>query len=344
MHNKSKIRVLVVDDSLFMRGAIKKMLDSHGRFEVVGQASDGALAVQKAAELKPDVITMDFNMPIMNGAEAVRRIMAQNPTPVVMLSAHTTDGARETIEALEKGAVDFITKPSGEVSSDISRVGPELYRRLLNAVKARLQKPSQAAKDKIPLQLRSRSTQGRKILIIGVSTGGPAALAKLLPHIPRTTGLGIVIVQHMPPTFTSALAGRLDEICRIKVAEARDGDMVREGVALIAPGGFHLEFGGNGTIQLTRSPPVNGCRPSADVTMKSASTVFTRNLIGLIMTGMGKDGAEGMEAIKKAGGRTFVQDRESCVIYGMPKACVDKGVADRILPLDSLADTLNEII
>ena len=333
----------MVDDSLFMRGAIKKLLEEDSRFEVVGQAGDGAVAVQKAAELKPDVITMDFNMPIMNGAEAVRRIMAQNPTPVVMLSAHTTDGARETIEALEKGAVDFITKPSGEVSSDISRVGPELYRRLANAIKARLPKPAPATENKTRLQLRSRPTQGRKILIIGISTGGPAALARLLPSIPRTTGLGMVIVQHMPPKFTAALAGRLDEISRIKVAEAKDGDMVREGVALIAPGGFHLEFCGNGTIKLTRSPPVNGCRPSADVTMKSASSVFSKNLIGLVMTGMGKDGAEGMEAIKQAGGRTFVQDRESCVIYGMPKACVDKGIVDNILPLDSIAATLNDI-
>ncbi len=344
MDNQAKIKVMIVDDSLFMRGAIKKILESDKHFEVVGQASDGAMAVQRVAKLNPDVITMDFNMPIMNGVEAVRRIMAQHPTPIVMLSAHTTEGARETIEALEHGAVDFITKPSGEVSSDISRVGPELFMRLLNACKAKVKKESHPKADKQKrlqqLTAPKQKVLGRRVLLVGVSTGGPAALAGFLPSLPRVTDLGIVIVQHMPPTFTAALAKRLDSLCRIHVAEARDGDMIREGTALIAPGGFHLEFGNEGTVKLTRSSPINGCRPSVDVTMKSASKIFNRNLIGLIMTGMGKDGAEGMEAIKKAGGRTIVQDRESCVIFGMPKACIDKGIVDEIVSLDSLADAL----
>lgn len=354
MSSQSKIRVVVVDDSLFMRGAISKLLNKNPRFEVVGQASDGAMAVQKVAKLRPDVITMDFNMPIMNGVEAVRRIMKSYPTPIVMLSAHTTDGARETIEALEHGAVDFITKPSGEVSSDISRVGPELFARLQNAYKARVGRHVEARsttsslshREKDPLKgllkPNKQPSLGRTVVIVGISTGGPAALSKVLPEIPRVTHMGLVIVQHMPPTFTAALAKRLDSLCRIKVSEAKDGDKVREGAALIAPGGFHLEFGGDGSIRLTQSPPVNGCRPAADVTMKSAAKVFCKNLTGVVMTGMGKDGAEGMRAIKSGGGRTFVQDRESCVIFGMPKACIDLGVVDEVVALASLATTLNE--
>ena len=344
----------MVDDSLFMRGAISKLLNGNPRFEVVGQASDGAMAVQKVAKLRPDVVTMDFNMPIMNGVEAVRRIMQSHPTPIVMLSAHTTDGARETIEALEHGAVDFITKPSGEVSSDISRVGPELFARLQNAHTASVGRrsvskssaaaPKESPKDPLNglLKPAKQPCSGRSVVIVGISTGGPAALAKMLPEIPRVTNMGLVIVQHMPPTFTTALAKRLDSLCRIKVSEAKDGDRVREGTALIAPGGFHLEFGGDGAICLTQSPPVNGCRPAADVTMKSAANVFRKNLVGVVMTGMGKDGAEGLSAIKSGGGRTFVQDRESCVIFGMPKACMDLGVVDEVVPLSSMASTLNE--
>lgn len=347
MKGSEPIRVLVVDDSLFMRGAVTKMLEQDGRFQVVGHASDGAMAIQKVSEHGPDVVTMDFNMPIMNGAEAVKRIMASHPVPVVMLSAHTTDGARETIEALSNGAVDFVTKPSGEVSPDISRVGPELTARLINAVKADVGKLVDAQQTK-PTKLKGLTKPkgqpfGRRVVVVAISTGGPAALAHLLPEIPRRTNLAIVIVQHMPATFTTALAERLDSLSSIKVTEAREGDKLHEGVALLAPGGSHLEFAGDGSVRLTRAAPVNGCRPSADVTMCSAATVFGRNTVGLVMTGMGRDGAQGMAAIKQSGGRTLAQSKETCVIFGMPRASIDMGTVDDIVPLDELASKISDM-
>lgn len=343
----SKLRVLVVDDSLFMRGAVKKILDEDGRFEVVGDASDGIAAIEKVEKCRPDVVTMDFNMPLMNGVEAVRRIMSSSPVPIVMLSAHTTQGARQTMEALEAGAMDFLTKPSGEVSADLSQVGPELIEKLWAAAHADTSKlpsswsrPEKVAARPAP---RPEPAPGRRIVVIGVSTGGPAALAQFLPDFPRRTHLALVVVQHMPPAFTTALAERLDSISRMKVKEAKDGDRPAEGTALVAPGGLHLEFSSDGSVLLRKTPPVNGCRPSADVTMKSAAGVFSRHVIGVIMTGMGRDGAEGMAAIKSAGGRTLAQDKESCVVFGMPKACIDTGVVDAITPLDALTEALLNI-
>ncbi len=337
-----RIRVLVVDDSHFMRRAISKILEDDGRFEVVGQAPDGARALELVQKLEPDAVTMDYNMPIMNGVDAVRRIMAVRPTPIVMISAHTTEGARQTLDALEAGAVDFVTKPSGEVSADISRSADQVVRKVLDAATARVSQLKARPRPRRAV-IGATARGGRKIVVIGVSTGGPVALTRVLPQVPRRTNLAVVVVQHMPATFTKALAERLDRLCTIKVEEARAGDFVKEGIALVAPGGKHLEFDETGRVLLTQGPPINGCRPSVDVTMKSAAGVFGKQTVGVIMTGMGRDGADGMAAIKAAGGKTVAQDRATSLIFGMPKAAIDRGLVDAVVGVDDIPKTIQEI-
>ncbi|HXU70091.1 MAG TPA: chemotaxis response regulator protein-glutamate methylesterase [Polyangia bacterium] len=338
-----KIRVLVTDDSLFMRAAIKKLLVSDPRFDVIGEAKDGREAVDKVQALRPDVCTMDFNMPNLDGAGAVREIMRIHPTPVVMLSAHTREGAKETFEALAAGAVDFLAKPSGEVSAELAKVGVVLREKVAAAAHARPMPMAHAQRPAPPPRItmpRAVGLVGPKIVVVGVSTGGPAALGRFLPHFPGDTSLAIVVVQHLPAGFTAALAERLDGMCAIRVREAADGDRPEAGLALIAPGDRHLEFLADGTLRTTEDPEVNGVRPAADVTMRSAASVYGRRVVGVVMTGMGKDGAEGMRLIKTAGGATLVQDEASSVIWGMPRACVDAGCADRVVPLDALADAV----
>ncbi|HUH01427.1 MAG TPA: chemotaxis response regulator protein-glutamate methylesterase [Kofleriaceae bacterium] len=335
------IRVLVVDDSMFMRAAIKKTLEKAGGFEVVGQARDGEDGVRKALELQPNVITMDYNMPRMNGAAAVREIMRQRPTPVIMFSAHTKQGARETFEALAAGAIDFCTKPGGEVSADLSAIADDLVAKLTAAATSRPRKVEPIVSAK-PTEGRAITIppMGPKVVIIGISTGGPAALTRVIPALPGNTRFATLVVQHMPAQFTAALAERLDSISAVTVREARDGDVPRPGLVLIAPGDRHLEIDDGGVLRLGDGPLVNGCRPSADVTMAAAARVFGRKCIGVVMTGMGKDGTAGLDAIKRADGKTLAQDQESCVIFGMPKSAIEAGVVDDVAPLDDIAPRL----
>lgn len=340
-----RIRVLIVDDSLFMRAAIKKIVEGDPRLEVAGVAKDGAEGVEAAERLAPDVITMDFNMPRMDGAAAVREIMRRRPTPVVMLSAHTREGARETFEALSAGAVDFLTKPSGEVSADFQAVGPRLIEKLHAAATAlpRAFQPAQPPGPKIASTLATWPPTGPKVVLVAVSTGGPSALSRVIPALPGDTPFAMIVVQHMPAQFTAALAERLNAMSAIEVREAQDGDRPRRGLALIAPGDKQLVVGEGGVLRVTDDPEVNGCKPSADVTMKAAAKVFGRRAVGLIMTGMGRDGAEGLAAIKAAGGRTFAQDKASCVIYGMPRVAVELGAVDEVVGLDDIAGRLRTI-
>ena len=346
-----KIRVLIVDDSLFMRAAIARALAT-GPFEVVGQAKDGSDAVAQIARLAPDVVTMDFNMPGMTGADAVRLIMQQRPTPVVMFSAHTRQGAKETFDALAAGAVDFLTKPDGEVSVDLSRIADELCRKLIAASQARPRAtaapPAPRASDSAAgLRMPGASSSWTaltatspgvlpRLCVIGISTGGPAALTELLPALPPDLRTAIVVVQHMPAGFTGALAERLDAASRVSVAEAQHGDRPAAGSVLIAPGDRHLEFDDRGAIVLTDGPHVNGCRPAADVTMISAARVYGRRALAVVMTGMGKDGAAGALAIKRADGKTLAQDQASSVIYGMPRAAIDAGAIDEVAALGDI--------
>lgn len=342
---KDKIKVLIVDDSLFMRAAIKKTLDKDGRFEIIGQAKDGKDGVDKVESLSPDVVTMDFNMPVMNGAQAVREIMKSKPTPVIMFSAHTKQGARETFEALAAGAIDFVTKPSGEVSANLAEIEADLIGKLTAAVgsRPRAVKPVVSRKPPDGSVLSTWPPGGPRVVFVAVSTGGPAALSRVIPALPADIPFGVVIVQHMPAQFTSTLAERLDSISAVKVREAKDGDTPRQGVVLIAPGDRHLEVGERGKLTLTSGPLVNGCRPSADVTMASAAKVFGRRAIGLVMTGMGRDGTAGLKAIKAAHGPTVAQDKATSVIFGMPKAAIDAGVVDKVVALDAIAQTLTSL-
>ena len=340
----SKLRVVIVDDSMFMRAAIKKILEDDGGFDVVDTARDGRDGVAKVIKHQPDVVTMDFNMPELNGAQAVTEIMNARPTPIIMFSAHTQEGAKETFEALSAGAVDFCTKPAGEVSADLSSIADDLVAKLRAAAGARprAQKPV-VAKPETSSFRPTWPPGGPKVIIIGISTGGPAALARVIPAMPRMTRSPIIIVQHMPAQFTKALAERLNGLSALKVREARDGDIPRPGQVLIAPGDQHLEMAPGGTLRLRGGPPVNGCRPSADVTMLSAAKVLGPAAVGVIMTGMGKDGAEGVKAIKKVQGMIYAQDEATSVIFGMPKAAIETGVVDAVVGLDEIPQRLMRV-
>jgi two-component system chemotaxis response regulator CheB len=333
-----KIRAVIVDDSMFMRTVISRLLTRDGRFEVVGEAKNGREAVELAGRMRPDVMTMDVNMPVLDGVEAVRQIMRMHPVPVVMVSAHTTEGAQATLEALSAGAVDFVAKPSGEVSADLSLVEGELAEKLMTASNARprtIQPFHAVAAPTAPLV--TWSPEGPRVAIIAVSTGGPAALARVIPALPGDLDCAVVVVQHMPPEFTAALAKRLDALSALTVAEAADGDRLRQGKVYIAPGGRHLNVEPPGVLRTVDTPPVNGCKPSADVTMQSAARILGYRAIGVVMTGMGRDGAEGLRAIRTAGGRTIAQDEASCVVFGMPRAAIELGVVDRVVTLEAIA-------
>ena len=336
-----KLRVLVVDDSLFMRAAIAKTLAA-GPFDVVGQAKDGPDALAQVQRLQPDVLTMDFNMPGMNGAETVRALMQQRPTPVVMFSAHTTQGAKETFEALAAGAVDFVTKPAGEVSVDLHKVADDLIRKLTTAAASRPRAAMPVLRTTGPMpvaRVGGTTLPGGlpRLCVVAVSTGGPAALSEVIPALPADLRCAVVVVQHMPAGFTAALAERLDAASRVSVREAQAGMRPLAGGVLVAPGDKHLEFDAGGQIILSDGPPVNGCRPSADVTMQSAVKIYGRRTLGVVMTGMGKDGAAGALAIKRSDGKTCAQDQHSSVIWGMPKSAIDAGAIDEVLPLAEIA-------
>ncbi len=336
------LRVLIVDDSMFMRATIARTLTELGGFDIVGSARNGREAVAQVEALRPDVVTMDFDMPHMNGAAAVRAIMQSRPTPVIMFSAHTHHGARETFEALAAGAVDFCTKPDGEVSATLGATAHELARKLRAAARSRPRAltPARAAQPTEPPRRVTIPPTGPRLVVIGISTGGPAALSRVIPALPVTTRFAVVVVQHMPAQFTRALAERLDGHSVLTVREASDGDQPLPGLVLLAPGDRHLRFDDRGRVALGGGEPVNGCRPSIDVTLTSAAETYGRRTIAVIMTGMGKDGAAGVLAVKRVEGRTMAQDRDTSVIFGMPKAAVETGAVDYVVALDNIAKRL----
>ncbi|MCP4449644.1 MAG: chemotaxis response regulator protein-glutamate methylesterase [Myxococcales bacterium] len=353
---KTPFRVLVVDDSLFMRAAIKRLLDARPEFCVIDMAKDGKEAVEKVAALRPDIVTMDFNMPRKNGVEAVREIMQRCPTPVLMFSAHTRQGAKETFDALHAGAFDFVAKPAGEVSAQLDGIADDLCRKLAAAARS-TPRPKPAAQARTSLrttrpmaaqELRASRTMAAvspnpRVLFIAISTGGPVALSRVIPQLPASMRTGVVIVQHMPATFTGALAERLNAESQLQVREAVNGDMPAPGLVLVAPGGTHLKVETSGALRLADGPLVHGCRPAADITMKNAAAAYGRRAIGLVMTGMGKDGAAGLLAIKKAGGKTFAQDKESSVMFGMPQAALELDAVDEIVVLDDMPTKLQQL-
>jgi len=340
----ARLRVLIVDDSAFMRNAVQRLLTNDGRFEVVGQASDGAEGVRLAAQLAPDVISMDFNMPVLNGAGAARQIMAHKPTPIVMLSAHTREGEVATVEALTAGAVDYVTKPEGEVSANLTAVKDELVQKLMSAagvnLALRLDAPP-SARDSRPNSLRRPAPPGLKLVALAASTGGPAALAELLPSVTLAGRATLLIVQHMARGYTRALADQLAERTRFPVREAEAGAELSAGTAWVAAGDRHLLVDQKSQLALNDGAPVNGVRPSADVTLAAVAQSFGARAMGVILTGMGKDGARGLAQLKAAGGVTVAQDRASSIVYGMPKAAVELGVVDTVAPLSRIANLIN---
>ena len=353
-----KVRVLVVDDSAFMRKAIKRMLAGAHDIEVADTASDGREAIAKVAELRPDLVTLDVKMAGMDGLTALERIMHEHATPVIMLSSLTQEGADVTLKALELGAVDFIDKTRADSQMDITLLANELIAKVravagvdIEKVRASLSEAAAAP----PERPRPATSPGNHVaasgridvVALGTSTGGPPALHALIPKLPRTFPSGMIVVQHMPVGFTRSLAERLNVQSQLRVAEAAEGDEVRPGKVLIAPAGRHVKLrraNGRYVVHLDTEPSDSPHKPSVDVMMSSVAKACGRRSLGVLLTGMGSDGAQGMRAIKDAGGRTFAESEETCIVYGMPKSAVEAGAVDKIIPLHSMvAEIMKEV-
>lgn len=377
------IRVLIADDSAFMRKVLSDLFKSQSDFEVVGTAVNGQDTIEKVKKFRPDVLTLDVIMPVMDGLEALAIIMEQCPLPVVMVSSTTQKGTNETIRALSLGAVDFVSKVGGAISK-IDTIKDEILSKCRLAAKARAKKNAAASlplvyKPKVPdgeptkrrIEVKRRTglvlgqkptinrvpslvtpvkkiiLTGKKLVTIGTSTGGPQALQAVITRLPGNLPCGVVVVQHMPAGFTKSLADRLNSISEISVKEAENDEIIKPGQVYIAPGNYQLRIapapGGERKIVLSSEPPVGNHRPAVNVMFDSAAQ-FGKDLVSVIMTGMGCDGCEGMKKIKSTGGYSIAQNEETCVVYGMPKAVVDAGLADEIRPLDKIAEAIVEAV
>jgi len=339
------VRVLVVDDSALMRKLIPQILASDSSIQVVGTAMDGNFGLKKIEELRPQVITLDLEMPGMGGLEMLKEIMRGHRIPVIVVSSHSTQGASVTLKALSMGAFDFVSKPN-----DVSARMPEIATELISKIKAaaqsrgvRIAAPRAAAPDPVEKAAADTKSRPTRVVAIGVSTGGPQALQYVLPQLPRDFPGAILIVQHMPEGFTEMFARRLDEICAIRVKEAQSGDLLLAGRALVCPGSRHMKVKRlplGDVVVLADEPRVNGHRPSVDVLFRSIAEEFGNKSLAVLMTGMGEDGAHGLGQVKAVGGMTIAQNEESCVVYGMPKAAIERGYAVRVVGLEALANTL----
>lgn len=346
------IKVMVVDDSFFMRKLISDMLNSDPDIKVIDTARNGEDCLKKLEKIKPDVITLDLIMPGESGLETLKHIMAEHPTPTIMFSAYTSKDADITIKCLDSGAVGFVLKPSGTISLDVAKVREELLKEIKIAATANIKKIKfLLTKKPVKHVIKPSAVVMDKVIVIGSSTGGPAALELLLPEFPFNTPAGILIVQHMPSKFTKSLAERLDTMTDIEVKEAEEGDIIEAGRAYIAPGDFHMivekkEVRGSikAVISLNKNPLVKHLRPSVDVTMLSVADVYGENAIGVVLTGMGDDGTDGMHAIKAKNGKTIVQDEDSSLIFGMPKQVIKNGDADYTLSLFMISRKILELM
>lgn len=386
------VRVLIADDSAFMRKVLTEMLGAGHGIEVVGTARDGEDALSKARGLKPDVITLDVEMPNMNGIEFLEALIKELPIPVVMISSLTGEGADVTMACLQRGAVDFVLKPSGSISLDIDKRRDEILQKVRSAAGARVRvmpasarlskpvlpptvagaprfrtpdaaapapktgpagvEPAAARTVRTPFCILAETAPkkteplDRETIIVAIasSTGGPAALHEVIPLLPADLNAAYVLVQHLPAGFTASLANRLNHDSALAVREAKTGDSPQRGLVLIAPGAHHLALDAQGRVTLNDDPPLWGVRPAADVMMRSVSAVYGARGIGVVLTGMGRDGALGAKAIQQAGGICLAQDEATCVIYGMPRAAVEAGAVAQVVPLQEMAGAIGRVV
>lgn len=370
----AKIRVLVVDDSAFMRKVIKDLLETDPNLEVIGTARNGQDALEKVPQLKPDVVTLDVEMPVLDGLDTLKELVGKYHLPVIMLSSTTKIGAENTVIALERGAFDFISKPSGSISLDLHKVSEELITKVHLAAKHGIKKPlsrlhktvlnkeKNELKKKPELLTWTRESSLEKkaagasldlklknIVLVGTSTGGPKALQQFLSNLPRFDHTALLVVQHMPPSFTLSLAKRLDQMSAYDVVEAKDGDLIKGGSVYIAPGGFQMMVRALNhqklAIQTTQDPPRGGHRPSVDVLFESAVSIPHQQLYSVIMTGMGKDGTEGLRKLQQEKKVFSIAEEESsCVVYGMPRAAIEAKLVHEIAPLTQIHEVLQRLL
>jgi len=336
------IKIFIVEDSVLMRKIIREILSSEPEFTVVGEAGSGNKALEEIPRLKPDVVTLDVNLPDISGLDVLKEIMDKFPTRVLMLSAYTQRGSDSTIKALELGALDFIPKPSGEISLDLYNFKDQIIDKIKLVYHIELEKILMMRREK---ELKE-DLDVKKIVIIGASTGGPRAIIEIISNLSPNIEATFLIVQHMPSGFTKSFAQRLSWVSPFKIKEAEE-EILRKKSGYVAPSGFHMVIERQETfyyIRLDETELVNYVRPSLDVTMKSVAEVFEGEIIGVILTGMGKDGLEGAKAIKSKGGKIIVQDERTCVVYGMPKVVVEENLADCILPLSEISRKIEEYL
>ncbi len=368
-----KIRVLVVDDSAFMRKALTMMLEEDPQIKVVGSARDGQEGCEKVKSLKPDLVTMDIEMPRMDGLTALKNIMDENPTPVMMLSSLTTEGAGATLDAMDLGAVDFIPKELSYVSLDIVKIKEGLQKKIKDIARrkhilmarykqAAAFKKAKGTKQHLRTKIRTggarfagkpgvtkaavssprfikKQNHHIDIIAIGSSTGGPPALQEVITKLPKNLPVGVVVAQHMPPMFTKSLAERLDKLSQVTVKEAENGEIVQPGFVYIAPGGKHLtlkKFVARAKIVISDKPDTTLYKPCVDVMIKSVAEIYGKSVLGVILTGMGSNGVIGLKLVNNSGGKIIAQNAESCIVYGMPKAVVDAQIADHIASIENI--------
>jgi len=343
------IKVVTVDDSAFMRKAIQTMLDKDPGIQVVATAKNGKEGLEKIREHQPDVVTMDIEMPVMDGLTALRHIMMEMPRPVLMVSSLTTEGGEATLKAMELGAVDFIPKQLSKVSLDIIKIEKDLQEKVRTVARRKLRAPVHRAAVKpasfkaVPDTKKVRGAPVRDVVAIGVSTGGPPAVQKVLSELPDKFPASVLIAQHMPAAFTAPFAKRLDGVSKLHVKEAENGEKLRPGTVYVAPGGKHLAIDQKVShieVVVTENPADALYKPSADVLASSVAKSVGKRGLGVILTGMGSDGKLGIEELKSKGGRVIAQSDATCVVYGMPKAVVDAGLADKVVDIDDMAQAI----
>lgn len=340
------IRVMLVDDSVFMRRMVKDLLETDPEIQVVALARDGQEALEMLPKVQPDVVLLDVEMPRLDGLQFLERALARQPLRVIMLSALTQEGSDVTIQALERGALDFIPKPSGTISLDIDRKKEEIIQKVkaVSAIPLERVRLCCVPRGLVKKRLHGREAheESRRVVFVASSTGGPKALQILVQGLSPLEESGMVLVQHMPPGFTKSLADRLSDLAPFPVKEAQGGEAILKNHAFLAPGGKHLLVNGERRLILDDSPPLKGLKPCADLSLSSLVDVFGSRVLAVILTGMGKDGLEGCRKLKKAGGTVIAQDERTSIIFGMPKAVIEEGLADLVLPIEEIGKAIVE--